>query len=407
MKRFSNYLRTALYNINQNKLYALFCVTSTALAFIFITLILQLIHIYTSNYSPVTNAYRIIRLESFKDIKGKQLGGISSYEINAFLESMKDFEYISLYHNNAISIVANDHLHSAGIAFVNADFWKIFDFEFLYGRPFSKEDCTTRKTAVVITESISQSYFNARNSVGKKIKFQQREYEIVGIVKDPSIFVSPTDICTIWAPYVFDKFIPNGSYTYTVDILIPPTISIDESKEKVSRVVSYYFENKNKKVDFPSQKIQTMKSTMSTDGSLFQYGGIIALILFMLIPVLNILSFGIANTSNRAEEIAVRKAFGASRIALFFLIITENLILTVIGVVIGLAFAVPVMNVIQENIMQNSFMSNISLISGIDYEVVFIGILPAAIIFSLLSGGIPAYLISKRPIAQVLKGGLK
>ena len=399
-----------------NKLYALFCIVSTALTFIFVTLILQLIRVNSVNYPPMTNADKIIRLESFQDIEGKRLGGIRSFEVNTFLESLKDFESVSLYHQNAINIVVNSRQHPAIVAFVNADFWKIFDFEFLYGRPFSKEDCTNRKTAVVITESVSQSYFSTGNSVGKKIWFQQREYEIIGIVKDPSSFATPTDISTVWAPYVFDKFIPNGSYTYTVDVLTPPIMSLNESKEKVAKAVSYYFENKNRKVDFPPQKIQTMNLSTKTDTdegmfqkdrSLFQYGGMAALFLFLLIPALNILSFGIANTSNRAEEIAVRKTFGASRMSSFFLIITENLILTVIGAIIGLIFAVPFMNMIQANIMQGSFMKNLSLVSGIDYGVIFIGVLPAAIIFSLLSGGIPAYLISKRPIAQVLKGGSK
>jgi ABC-type antimicrobial peptide transport system permease subunit len=377
------------------------------MAFIFVTLILQLLRIFSSDYPPITNADRIIRLEHFTDSEGQGLGGISSYEINSFLESMKDFEYISLYHHNAINIVANGRLHFSGVAFVNADFWEIFDFEFLYGRPFSKEDCINRKTGVVITESISQSYFNTGNSVGKKIRFQQREYEIIGIVKDPSIFVTPTDICTVWAPYVFDKFIPDGSRTYTVDILTPLTMSVDESKEKTAKAVSHYFENKNRKVDFPPQKIHTMKSSKSTDGNMFQYAGWVTLFLFMLIPALNILTLSNANTSNRAEEIAIRKTFGASRMSSFFLIITENLILTLIGASIGLTLAVPAMNMIQKNIMQGSFMGDLSLVSGIDYQVIFIGILPAAIVFSLLSGGIPAYLISKRPVAQVLKGGSK
>ncbi|MDR1581873.1 MAG: ABC transporter permease [Prevotellaceae bacterium] len=407
MIKANQYIKLAWYNILRNKGYSFLCLLGTALAFIFITLILQLMRICASDYPPITNADRIIRLESFRDTEGNELGGISSFEINAFLESLNDFEQVSLYHQNGINIVANGHLHFSGVAFVNADFWKIFDFEFLYGRPFSKEDCTNRKTAVVITESMSHSYFNTGNSVGKKIEFQQREYEIIGIVKDLSIFVTPTDICTVWTPYVFDKFIPDGSYMYIVDVLVPPTMLVDEAKERTAKAVSHYFENRGKKVDFPPQKIQTMKSAMNTDLNMFQYGGFIALFLFMLIPSLNILTLSNANTNNRAEEIAVRKTFGASRISSFFLIITENLILTTVGAIVGLTLAIPVISIIQENIMQGSFMGNISLISGIDYGVIFTGILPAVIVFSLLSGGISAYLIAKRPVAQVLKGGAK
>jgi ABC-type antimicrobial peptide transport system permease subunit len=303
----------------------------------------------------MTNADRIIRLEYFQDTEGNDLGGISSFEINAFLESMEDFEYLSLFHNNVINVMVNGHLHNPQIAFVNADFWNIYDFEFLYGRPFSQEDCVTHKTVVVITKSISQSFFNTDYSIGKKIKFQQREYEVIGIVKDLSIFATPTDLCTVWTPYIFNKFIPNGMYTYTVDLLLPPSLSMNEAKEKISQTVSHYFGNKNKQVDFPPQKIQTIQEFMNTDNNLFRYGGFVALLLFLLIPAFNILSFGITHTSNRAEEIAVRKTFGASRSNLFCLIMTENLILTVVGATIGLIFAIPVMSVIQESIMQDAY----------------------------------------------------
>ncbi|MDR1372409.1 MAG: ABC transporter permease [Dysgonamonadaceae bacterium] len=408
MKKIAQYFRPALYNIMHNKGYALFCILGTALTFIFITLVLQLMRINGSNYPPMTHADRIVRLEYFNDTEGKGIGGIRDTETNAFIESLNDFEHVSLCHGNFINIMANGHFHSSGVAFVSGDFWKVFDFEFLYGRPFSKEDCDNRKQVVIITEDMSRKFFNTTNGIGKKIKFQQREYEVIGIVKSPSMFASPADMCTVWTPYVFNKFIPNSSYMYTVDVLAPPTMPMEEAKEKISRAVFHYFENKNKKVDFPAQKVKTIGPSISSDDrNMLQYGGIAALFLFLLIPALNILSLGITNAGNRAEEIAVRRTFGASWTYSFFLIISENMILTAIGAIIGLSLAIPVMKVIQANIMQGSLMGNLSLVSGIDLGVIIIGVLPATIIFSLLSGGIPAYIIAKRRIAEVLKGGSK
>ncbi|MCD7973711.1 MAG: FtsX-like permease family protein [Candidatus Azobacteroides sp.] len=143
---------------------------------------------------------------------------------------------------------------------------------------------------------------------------------------------------------------------------------------------------------------------MESGGSFYSYGLIAALILFLFIPAMNIMALTIANTNIRAEEIAIRRTFGASRISSFFQIIMENLFLVALGAVIGLTFAIPAMNIIQRNVMNNSFMEGLSLIDHIDYQVIFLGVLPAIFIFSLLSGGLPAYLISKHSIAKVLKG---
>jgi ABC-type antimicrobial peptide transport system permease subunit len=404
------YLKTAWYNILHNKGYAIFCFAGTALTFIFVVLVLQLVYIFASNYPPISNADRIIRLDAFQDTGGKELGNeIHVTGANSLLENLKVFDNISLYHYNYINMSANGRLHSVMAGFVNADFWKIYDFDFLYGRSFTKEECINQRPAVVITENMSQTLFNTKNGVGKKITFQSREYEVGGVVKDISLYSSPTrEPCTVWAPYVFDKFIPNMNPKYVVDVLAPSSMSIHDAKENVFRAVNHYFENKNIKVDFPLQKVKTLKEARVTEErNMFQYGGMIALFLFLLIPALNILSLGNAHTNNRAEEIAIRRAFGAGRLSSFLQIMTENLLLVVAGSIAGLFLAVPAMKTIQQLIIGDAAtMENLSLVGQIDYVVIFAGVLPAMLVFSLLSGGLPAYLISKRNIAEVLKGNL-
>jgi ABC-type antimicrobial peptide transport system permease subunit len=405
MKKTTGYLRSALYNIGRNKVYALFCIAGTALTSVFIVLILQLIFIQTSNYPPLTYADRIIRLDSFRDTESRQIGGISVPEINAFLENLNnDYDCISLLHTEGINIMANERLHFSTVGFVNADFWKMYTFEFLYGKPFSNEDCINRKKSVIITENVSLTYFNTKNSIGKKIFFQSNEYEIAGVVKNFSAFSTPSDDCETWAPSVFNKFIPSGWVHYVIDLLTPPAMSMDISKEKTVKAVRHYFEQKNITVDFSPQKVQTLKDEKlkQSDSNFYQYGPVVALILLLLIPAVNILSFSITNTNNRAEEIALRKTFGASHISSFMQIMTENAILVITGTITGLVVAVPVLKFIQQyaNIP-------VTLIAHIDYWIIFAGVLPAMLVFSLLSGGLPAYLISKRNIAQVLKGGSK
>jgi ABC-type antimicrobial peptide transport system permease subunit len=182
---------------------------------------------------------------------------------------------------------------------------------------------------------------------------------------------------------------------------------MSESKERMSKTVHYYCENKNIKVDFPPQKVKTLKEVLTKEEDMFQYGGMIALILFMLIPALNILSLSRAHTNNRAEEIAIQRAFGAGRLSSFMQIMTENFLLVATGSIAGLLLAMPTINIIQQLITGGSAMENISIIGQINYMVIFAGVLPAMFVFSLLSGGLPAYLISKRSIAYVLQGGSK
>ncbi|MDR2286819.1 MAG: FtsX-like permease family protein [Prevotellaceae bacterium] len=189
--------------------------------------------------------------------------------------------------------------------------------------------------------------------------------------------------------------------------VLPSSANLSEAISGNLRKSSYIISVKleNIKVDFPLQKVKTMKEARVTEErDMFQYGGMIALFLFLLIPALNILSLGNAHTNNRAEEIAIRRTFGAGRLSSFLQIMTENLLLVVAGSIAG----VPAMETIQQLIIGDAAtMENLSLVGQIDWVVIFAGVLPAMLVFSLLSGGLPAYLIFKRNIASVLKGGSK
>jgi ABC-type antimicrobial peptide transport system permease subunit len=406
-KKFTGYLLSAFHNILKNKPYALFCIIGTTLTFTFVVLVLQLIYIFTSDYPPMNNAGRIVRLNNFYTTEGSWLGGIPHQETNAFFEELKDFDCISLYHNNLINIEINGHLFPwTAAAFVHPDFWEMYPFHFLYGRPFSKEDCIHRKPLIVIMENAALSFFGTKNVVGKKVSFQQREYEISGVVKNISFFSTPTDMATVWVPYFFDTFLPNATYSFMIDILIPPSITIHEGKAKISHAVRNYYRNQNIQVDISPQKLPSLKEAAleNQDGDLFKYGGFAALFLLLIVPALNMLLLSTANTNNRAEEIAIRKTFGASTISAFLQIMLENLLLVITGALLGLALAVPVIHFMQSYFMEFGFLS---IIGHIDYWIILLAGLPAIIIFSLLSGGLPAYLIARRNVAQVLKGGSK
>jgi ABC-type lipoprotein release transport system permease subunit len=84
----------------------------------------------------------------------------------------------------------------------------------------------------------------------------------------------------------------------------------------------------------------------------------------------------------------------------------ENLMLVITGTVIGVLAAKPALNLIQQSLTDDS-LGSISLVTDINYRVILAGVMPAMFVFSLLSGGFPAYVISGCNIVEVLKGGSK
>jgi len=407
MNRLKRYIKPALYNILQNKIYALFCIIGTALTFVFITLILQLTYSLISNQPPSNNADRVLQFSDFYDTKGNYIGGLKPEEMTILLDNLKNVEACSYLNGEMTTFTVDDKLYTGDIAFVNGDFWIVNNFKFLKGRNFNSKECDERKKYIVIKESISKTCFRSADVLSKKIMLQGNEYEIIGVVDDFSYFSSPSETATMWIPYTYNKFVPSYSDYYTYAILFPEDSQMSENKEKLIKAINENFEKKNLSTDIRNINTLKEKKIESVGSNFFAYGVIIAIVILLIIPALNIVTLNTANTNNRAEEIAVKRAMGASRLSAFFQILLENFIQVFMGSMLGLLLMKPAVKLVESILLGEVLADGITLVSEINYQVVFLGVFPLILIFTILSGGIPAYFISRLNIVDVLKGGTK
>ena len=118
--------------------------------------------------------------------------------------------------------------------------------------------------------------------------------------------------------------------------------------------------------------------------------------LFMLLPTLNLVNINITRIMERSSEIGVRKAFGASSKTLVYQFIVENIILTLLGGLIGLILSIIAIYILNSlNLIANLELS-------VNFTVLFIGLL-ICLFFGLLSGVYPAWRMSKLNVVNALK----
>jgi putative ABC transport system permease protein len=123
----------------------------------------------------------------------------------------------------------------------------------------------------------------------------------------------------------------------------------------------------------------------------------ILMLLFMLLPTINLININVSRIMERASEIGVRKAFGASSWTLVGQFIVENVLLTMVGGVIGFIGSLLVLRAITES----------GLIQYAEFHVnyrVFLYGLGTAVFFGLFSGVYPAWKMSRLHPVQALKG---
>jgi putative ABC transport system permease protein len=121
-------------------------------------------------------------------------------------------------------------------------------------------------------------------------------------------------------------------------------------------------------------------------------------LLFVLIPTVNLVNINISRIMERASEIGVRKAFGAPARTLVGQFLIENLLLTLIGGVVGFALSIVVLRALSSGgVFQDAHFT-------INARVFLYG-MALATGFGLISGVYPAWRMSRLNPVQALKGG--
>jgi ABC-type antimicrobial peptide transport system permease subunit len=356
-----------------------------------------------SNYPPDIHADRVISLGTFSDIDGRNVGGLQHWEIDLLLGHIKEHEAVALRSSDIGNVLVNDKNYLVGMAFVNAGFWKVYGFNFLAGGAVTEDDYRDRKHYAIINKKLSNKLFHTTYSVGQKLEYYGVEVEIKGVVDDVSPLATPTGYSEMWMPGFVNNRIS------AVDILFPTRMDMSRAKEMVSHAVQQTFAQRNVQVQVSADKLfTTRESKLQKVGGERGVGGSVGVLLFilLLIPAVNIVTLAMSNTRGKLKEIAVRRAFGASRFSAFLDIMAGNLVLVLIGVFLGVALVKPTYYLIQHTVLQNPFLEGVSLIPNIDAIVIVLFILPLMLLFLLMFGGIPAYRAARQNIATILKGGM-
>jgi len=249
--------------------------------------------------------------------------------------------------------------------------------------------------------------------VGRTLDVDGQRFRVVGVVEDVS-FLRLTPFADVWLPIGTVK---NESYRTALEgnfmaaILAPrasdlPRIA-EEYRSALARIESpdpRRFTQVLGGIDTPFGMLSRMlfnhqKFDESRPGELLGWLLGIAF-LFMLLPTVNLVNVSVSRILERASEIGVRKAFGASSWTLVGQFLVENVVLTLIGGLLGFVLAALVLGGINDS---GLFPYARFTLNG---RVFLYGLL-LTLFFGVLSGVYPAWKMSRLHPVDALKGALR
>lgn len=293
----------------------------------------------------------------------------------------------------------------------DANFWEVNNFVFVEGKPYNQTNIDNHEYVTVINENTRDEYFGKGvNAIGKNFEVDNVDYKVIGIVKGSPItrFYTSSDI---YFPYnltkddLKNKDLGGGYIVFlrgenTADLKKIKT-EFDEMLPKIPlpkgdgdfKPNKLYVDAESYLEGFTRQ----LFGNGTNSGLAYFYLIVVGFaILFMTLPAINLINININRIMERASEIGIRKAFGASSKTLTYQFITENIILSLIGSILAIFLSIGVIYYI-----------NISgLIPYADLTInwkVFSWAIFISIIFGLLSGVYPAWRMSKMQVVEALK----
>jgi putative ABC transport system permease protein len=404
----TNYFKIALAVLRRRKFFtfiSLFGISFTLSILMVLTAFID--KVVNDNY-PDRKRDRSLYVNTMEE-RGKNSmngGGPSFHFLTHYAGSLKTPVKIALSSDRkGTNAYVNNKKIAINYKYTNAAYWEVLEYDFLEGKPFTKQQIDNGEHVVVISEDIKKEYFGDVPSVtGKYMEAGNEQYRICGVVKNVPItaYMLYSDI---YLPYTISKTDYNRQ-SYRGDYF---GILLAASKSDVPKMQKE-FEQMVRRLPMSSKEYDQINSYADTfitgyvrTGNETTSGVAIALaaiaiftLLVMLLPTLNLVNINITRIMERSSEIGVRKAFGASSKTLVYQFIVENLILTVLGGLIGVILSFVIIQILNSaNLIPHLELS-------LNFTVLWIALL-TCLIFGLVSGVYPAWRMSRLNVVTALK----
>jgi putative ABC transport system permease protein len=410
-----NYLKIALKVLVRRKFFTFISLFGISFTLVVLMVVTAMLDHMLAPMTPESRQDRTIGV--YRAVMFGERGGWSSragYKLlDKYARGLEGVERLSIFSGgNNVSSYLNGQKITSTLKRTDGEFWQILDFTFLEGAPYTAADVEHAAFVAVINQTTKRRFFGDGPAVGRSLEADGQRFRVVGVVPDVSRvrFVPFSDI---WVPTTTSK-----SDAYKRDLVgdflaialaktpdaLPRIreefnsrlahIELDDPKTYMTMVAPFEtkYDSWAREAPFVGNprdpRVQGWKLTLLLTG----LG-----LLFMLLPTVNLININVSRIMERASEIGVRKAFGASSRTLVGQFIVENIILTLVGGVFGLALSFFVLRALSASgyIQYAQF--------HINFRIFVYGVALAAF-FGLLSGVYPAWRMSRMNPVQALKG---
>ena len=429
--------------IRADKLFSTIYIAGTAVAIASAMVVAIVLNIMLADIAPEVNRSQTIYVLNrfYKDSWGDRRQRIQHCSVEAIdscFRQMKCAELVAAvippHEPVAQGFDATDEekkhtMKEVAIMAGNPDMFRLYEYQFLSGRPFSEKEFQDGEYVCVITERV------ARNIGSESILLNGFKYRVVGIIKTVS-FLMTDAVADVYVPYTVDapKYVPDGKFEESRDIsyagnlyariLLKKGYSYRDFMEEFEPKRLHYEAVMSSKLGEPVHWNPLMHSHLFHQINTYHPDNkenaglvcvtllppILLMLLFLLLPALNLSGLVSNRMEARRPEMGIRKAFGAKRSMLLREVLFENLVLTLLGGLAGWVLSWLIFSILRHNTIFQMLFLDIPMQSaefGMNLKMfltptLFLVVFLCCAVLNLMVALIPAWRSLKNPIVESL-----
>lgn len=315
----------------------------------------------------------------------------------------QSFQFLEAWTGGPCNVSTNEHPEQVLGSIMTPGFNTMTGARMLLGRDFLPEEGQVGKEQVVIlSHRLWSKHFGADRSIlGKAVRINGKPYSVVGVTPPGYQDRLPFQL---WAPMAFAPAdINHDQHWIAVMGRLKDGVSMAQAQAEmdgIARQLAQEFPKTNTNLGVSVEPLHLDFFPVEKQRNLWLLLGAVGFLL--LIGCVNVANLMLARATTRRREVALRAALGASRIRIFAQLLTESLMVSFAGGVLGALFAAwmtkGIVAVMPENLLPSEADIRISL-------PVLVFALLLTMLTGLLFGTAPAWQASRLNLMEVLKLG--
>lgn len=412
-----HYWITAFRNLLRNKLFTAINIIGLSISIAVFLALTGYVNYQFSYDNFYENGDRIYRIDYFEYQQGQPvLQTARTHDRTGLLvhEYLPQVEAVTrVYNEKAFIFTEEVRIVDQDMLFVDSSFFKVFQVKLLSG---SADNGLKAPHSVMISRSQAEVYFGKEDPMGKTLYFNERlPFIVTGVFEDiPENSSIDYDFLLSWSTMPFNGWITNDGtfntpWTFTFVKFREHVTDIQGVNDALSKMATDHIttlEKRGHTARYEVRAYQDLHTAPALAGEIkpttnktLLYA-LLSLAIFVLVAAwINYVNLSLARSLERADEIGIRKVFGATRVAISGQFMLEAFMLSSITFLMGyglyLLFTGPFSYLLFTNVI---FLS----LNAVTWIMYFVGF----IIGTTLIAFYPAHFISRYKPVQILKNKL-